>query len=62
MISAPHNILHLQRLISDPESEITDIARQISTDPTLTADLLKLVNFAQFMLPRRVDNINIEKE
>jgi len=44
-------------LISDPESEITDIARQISTDPTLTADLLKLVNSAQFMLPKRVDNI-----
>jgi len=53
----PDNILHLQRLISDPKSEITDIARQISTDPTLTADLLKLVNSAQFMLPRRVDNI-----
>ncbi len=53
----PDNILHLQRLISDPDSEITDIARQISTDPTLTADLLKLVNSAQFMLPKRVDNI-----
>jgi len=53
----PDNILHLQRLVSDPDSEITDIARQISVDPSLTADLLKLVNSAQFMLPRRVDNI-----
>jgi putative nucleotidyltransferase with HDIG domain len=53
----PDNIMHLQRLVSDPDSEITDIARQISTDPTLTADLLKLVNSAQFMLPTRVDNI-----
>jgi putative nucleotidyltransferase with HDIG domain len=53
----PDNILHLQRLVSDPESELTDIARQISTDPALTGDLLKLVNSAQFMLPRRVDNI-----
>ena len=44
----PDNILHLQRLISDPKSEITDIARQISTDPTLTADLLKLVNSALY--------------
>jgi putative nucleotidyltransferase with HDIG domain len=26
-------------------------------DPALTADLLKLVNSAQFMLPKRVDNI-----
>ena len=53
----PDNVLHLQRLVTDPDSEITDIARQISTDPSLTADLLKLVNSAQFMLPRRVDNI-----
>ncbi len=53
----PDNIIYLQRLISDPDSEITDIARQISTDPSLTADLLKLVNSAQFMLPKKVDNI-----
>jgi len=53
----PDNILFLQKLISDPQSEISDIARQISTDPSLTADLLKLVNSAQFMLPKKVDNI-----
>ena len=53
----PDNIIYLQKLISDPKSELTDIARQISTDPGLTADLLKLVNSAQFMLPKRVDNI-----
>ncbi|HUZ18883.1 MAG TPA: HDOD domain-containing protein [Spirochaetia bacterium] len=53
----PDNIVFLQKLISDPESEISDIARQISMDPALTADLLKVVNSAQFMLPKRVDNI-----
>ncbi len=53
----PENIVELQRLISDPDSEITTIARQISMDPSLTADLLKLVNSAQFMLPKKVDNI-----
>ncbi len=53
----PDNIVQLQKLINDPESEISDIARQISTDPSLTADLLKVVNSAQFMLPKRVDNI-----
>lgn len=53
----PENIVFLQQLINDPESEITDIARQISMDPSLTADLLKVVNSAQFMLPKRVDNI-----
>lgn len=53
----PENIVFLQKLINDPESEITSIAKQVSTDPSLTADLLKLVNSAQFMLPRKVDNI-----
>lgn len=53
----PENIVYLQKLISDPESEIADIARQVSMDPSLTADLLKIVNSAQFMLPKRVDNI-----
>jgi putative nucleotidyltransferase with HDIG domain len=53
----PDNIIQLQKLINDPDSEISSIARQISTDPSLTADLLKVVNSAQFMLPKRVDNI-----
>jgi len=53
----PENIVHLQKLISDPNTDISDIARQISIDPSLTADLLKLVNSAQFMLPKKVDNI-----
>ena len=53
----PDNIVNLQRLIADPNAEISDIAREVSVDPSMTADLLKLVNSAQFMLPKRVDNI-----
>lgn len=53
----PESVLRLQKMIEDPDSEITDIARAISTDPSLTAGLLKTVNSAAFMLPKRVDNI-----
>ena len=53
----PENIVHLQNMINDPDTEITDIARTISMDPALTADLLKVVNSAAFMLPKKVDNI-----
>ncbi|MEM5947067.1 HDOD domain-containing protein [Spirochaetia bacterium 38H-sp] len=53
----PENVLFLQKLIDNPDSTIQDIARQISTDPSLTADLLKVVNSAQFMLPKKVDSI-----
>ncbi len=53
----PENIITLQKLLADPNHELADIAREISVDPSMTADLLKLVNSAQFMLPKRVDNI-----
>jgi len=53
----PENIIAVQQLINNPKSELRDIAKRISTDPALTADLLKTVNSAYFMLPNRVDNI-----
>jgi len=53
----PDNIVQIQRLIADPNSQIVDIARYISTDPAMTADLLKLVNSAAYMMAKKVDNI-----
>jgi len=53
----PENISAIQRLINDPKSEISDIARKISTDPTLTADLLRTVNSAAYAGKTKVDNI-----
>ncbi|MDR0444476.1 MAG: HDOD domain-containing protein [Treponema sp.] len=54
----PENILLVQKLIADPSSDMPLIARQISMDPALTADMLKIVNSAQYMLPKKVDNIS----
>ena len=54
----PENIVAVQRMIGDPKSEMADIARHISMDPALTADLLKIVNSAQYMLAKKVDNIS----
>jgi len=54
----PENVLQIQKLISDPSSDMPTIARQISMDPALTADLLKIVNSAQYMLSKKVDNIS----
>jgi len=54
----PENVLHIQRLIADPNSDMPVIARQISTDPALTADLLKIVNSAQYMMSKKVENIS----
>lgn len=54
----PENIMMIQKLINDPDSDMPSIARQISMDPALTADLLKIVNSAQYMLAKKVDNIS----
>jgi putative nucleotidyltransferase with HDIG domain len=53
----PENIIRIQKLIADPDSDMLTIARQISMDPAMTADLLKLVNSAHYMAAKRVDNI-----
>ncbi len=54
----PENILMIQKLINDPASDMPTIAHQIAIDPALTADLLKIVNSAQYMLSKKVDNIS----
>ena len=54
----PENIVMIQQMINDPRSEMADIARQISMDPAFTADLLKIVNSAQYMLAKKVDSIS----
>lgn len=53
----PENIRRIQALINDRDSSMTDIAKQISIDPAMTADVLKIVNSSQFMLPNKVENL-----
>lgn len=53
----PENIRRIQVLINDQDSSMTDIAKQISIDPAMTADVLKIVNSSQFMLPNKVENL-----
>jgi len=53
----PENILALEKLLVDPTSELSDIARLISRDPAFTADLLKHVNSAAVLLSHWVENV-----
>jgi len=53
----PDNITEIQRLLNDPAANISTIARQLSMDPALTADLLRIVNSAQYMLAKHIENI-----
>lgn len=46
----PENITKIQRLLDNPNSKLSEIAALISSDVSLTTDLLKLVNSSAFAL------------
>ncbi|MBN2736799.1 MAG: HDOD domain-containing protein [Spirochaetales bacterium] len=54
----PEHILQLKKLVSNPDADFNSIANYVSMDPGLTAELLKVVNSAQYMLQRKVDKVN----
>lgn len=53
----PENIARLNKLLNDPETKMSEIARQISNDIGLTGELLKQVNSAAFALSKPCKNI-----
>jgi len=53
----PENVIALLSMTNDPLVQISEIAKKISIDPVLTADLLRLVNSAYFHLARKISNI-----
>jgi putative nucleotidyltransferase with HDIG domain len=53
----PEHIAAIQKLLNNPEVVMVDIAKRIAVDPSMTADLIKLVNSPLYMTAKRVDNI-----
>ncbi|NLK46444.1 MAG: HDOD domain-containing protein [Treponema sp.] len=55
--SFPENIVEINRLIVDPDSDMAEIASFINNDVALTADLIKMVNSAAFRPANPVQNV-----
>ena len=53
----PANIKSILTKLLDPDVSVMDVADQVQTDPSLSADVLKLVNSAQFALTRKIASI-----
>ena len=53
----PENIIRLQQLCRNKEVTIEELAMGISTDPALTASILKLANSAGFITSRKINNL-----
>jgi len=58
MASPPEVYLRLCELLNDPRATSEDMARVISTDPALTARLLKLVNSSFYRVPAPVETVS----
>ncbi len=55
--SMPLTIVKLGNLLSDPATELEDIAKTIQYDPGFTANVLKLANSAQLGFPKLVGSL-----
>ncbi len=53
----PENINSILKNLKNPDVTITEIANNITKDPALSADLLKLVNSAEFTITRKIASI-----
>jgi putative nucleotidyltransferase with HDIG domain len=54
----PQHILELQKILSNPNANFSDLAHIINRDPSLIADLLKTANSSMYMLPNKVKTID----
>jgi len=58
MVSMPGVYFRVRELVDDPDSGMADLARVLSTDPALSARLLRLANSAFFGLGARIDTVS----
>jgi HD-like signal output (HDOD) protein len=55
----PTVVAKIVELVDNPRTNASTLARLISTDPALTARMLKLANSAYYGFPRRIGTINL---
>lgn len=58
LVSLPDVYLRVQHLMNDPDTSASDIARAVSSDPALTARLLKIANSPFFGMASKIDTIS----
>ncbi len=58
LVSLPSVFIRLNQLVESPRSSVNQIADVISTDPGLTARLLRMANSAMFGMRKEVDTIS----
>lgn len=59
LFSLPEAYLQLKRLIDTPDSSMQQVAEIISSDPALTANILKMVNSALFGFGKKIGTVSL---
>lgn len=49
--------IRLQKLVNDPTVQMTELSKNITTDPLLTAKILKMANSSYFGVAQKIDSI-----
>jgi len=57
MPSIPENVLRLQQELNDPNCNFDSIARTLSTDPSFSAEIIRIANSPIYKIPNKVDNV-----
>lgn len=57
LVTLPDIYLRINRLVEDPNSTITDIAKAVSQDPSFTVRLLRVANSPLYSFPSAVDTV-----
>ena len=58
LYSLPDIYLKVKNIITDPESELSELGDALMTDPSLSARLLRIANSAFYGLSNKVDTIS----
>jgi HD-like signal output (HDOD) protein len=58
LASLPNVYYRIREKLDDPEVSLSDISTELSSDPALSAALLRMANSAIYGFPRRVDTLS----
>ena len=58
LVALPDVCFRVNEMVDDPSSSALDIAKVLSTDPNLTAQLLRIANSPYYGFPSRVETIS----
>lgn len=50
--------IRLQKLLNDPAVQMTDLSKSITSDPLMTANVLKMANSSYFGVAQKIDSIS----